>query len=87
MIYWNGETQFFREDITNVFKTAGKLKIITTGNHILTFPFKEMLNIKMAAIEERCLRCDYLWPSMVRIPKICPNCHSPSWNKVRTKYW
>ncbi len=34
----------------------------------------------------RCLRCGYDWPSRLdRLPKVCPKCNSPYWNKPKWK--
>lgn len=32
---------------------------------------------------QKCSRCDYWWKSYIKTPKICPQCHSPYWNKER----
>lgn len=33
-----------------------------------------------------CTRCKYEWASRgMRLPKTCPNCNSPYWNRVKTK--
>jgi len=34
-----------------------------------------------------CLRCGHHWfPKRPQLPKICPTCKSPYWNKIKTKY-
>lgn len=34
-----------------------------------------------------CLRCKHEWASkMERLPKVCPKCKSPYWNRVKTKF-
>jgi len=34
----------------------------------------------------RCLRCGHEWPSRLeRLPKQCPKCRSPYWNKPKWK--
>lgn len=37
----------------------------------------------------RCLRCGHTWPSKdpmaPDLPKVCPKCKSPYWNKPRTR--
>ena len=31
-----------------------------------------------------CLRCEYSWyPRTPKLPKVCPKCKSPYWNKER----
>jgi rubrerythrin len=33
-----------------------------------------------------CLRCDHLWPKREETPPVkCPSCHSPYWNRERTR--
>lgn len=33
-----------------------------------------------------CKRCGHRWfPRQTRLPKQCPQCHSPNWNKTRKK--
>ena len=33
-----------------------------------------------------CLRCDHLWPKREETPPVkCPQCHSPYWNRERTR--
>lgn len=33
-----------------------------------------------------CTRCHHKWiPRSSKIPKVCPNCNSPYWNKERMK--
>jgi rubrerythrin len=32
----------------------------------------------------RCLRCNYNWKRRgKKIPKFCPSCHNPNWNKKK----
>jgi predicted nucleic acid-binding Zn-ribbon protein len=34
----------------------------------------------------KCLRCGHEWPSRLeRLPKQCPKCRSPYWNKKKWK--
>jgi len=34
----------------------------------------------------KCLRCGHEWPSRLeRLPKVCPKCNSPYWNKTKWK--
>ena len=34
----------------------------------------------------KCLRCGHEWPSRLeRLPKVCPKCNSPYWNKPKVK--
>ena len=34
----------------------------------------------------KCLRCGWEWASrMERLPKVCPRCKSPYWNKPKWK--
>ncbi len=34
----------------------------------------------------KCLRCGHEWPSRLeRLPKVCPKCNSPYWNKPKWK--
>jgi ATP-dependent Zn protease len=36
----------------------------------------------------KCLRCSHTWyPRNPRLPKVCPSCKSPYWNKEREKRW
>lgn len=31
-----------------------------------------------------CLRCNHSWfPESFKLPKVCPKCNSPYWNKLR----
>lgn len=42
----------------------------------------EMVNIKVRGF--RCFRCGHEWvPKRKEEPRVCPNCHSPYWNKPR----
>lgn len=38
-------------------------------------------------VGNKCYRCDHSWrPNNIkRIPKVCPKCKSPYWNKPRQK--
>jgi len=34
----------------------------------------------------KCNRCEWEWfPRALALPKICPKCKSPYWNKARTR--
>lgn len=39
------------------------------------------------AIDEyRCTRCGHVWrPKYTRVPKYCPECNSPYWNKEKMR--
>ena len=35
-----------------------------------------------------CKRCNYQWGSaLLHLPKCCPRCHSPNWNKIKRLPW
>jgi rubrerythrin len=35
-----------------------------------------------ASKEKTCKHCGHNWVARVEIPKICPSCHNPHWNKT-----
>jgi len=32
-----------------------------------------------------CERCGHVWDTRLRDPRVCPKCHSPYWNRPRTR--
>ena len=56
---------------------------VARGN--LTLYRSELYNQGMITIH-KCLRCGHEWPSRLeRLPKVCPKCNSPYWNKPKWK--
>lgn len=40
--------------------------------------------MKIKLTKLRCRRCDWTWiPRKEKKPVVCPNCHSPYWDKER----
>jgi hypothetical protein len=43
-------------------------------------------NWAMSIELQKCLRCGYEWyPRTPQLPKKCPRCHNPYWNKPKVK--
>jgi len=44
-----------------------------------------MAGVEVMIKELACLRCGHRWlPNSENAPRVCPLCHSPYWNKLRT---
>ena len=41
---------------------------------------------RLTLTELECLRCEHLWyPRRPQLPKVCPKCASPYWNKPKVR--
>lgn len=50
-------------------------------DNYITYDYREdMEEIKM---EQKCLKCNYAWISIVEMPKQCPACKSYRWRKEK----
>lgn len=44
------------------------------------------MNEKIVLTKLKCKRCEYEWnPRIPNLPKCCPRCKNPNWNKVNSK--
>lgn len=41
-------------------------------------------SIEIAIKQLKCLRCGHEWiPNKAELPRVCPSCHNPYWNKPK----
>lgn len=38
---------------------------------------------KIEVTEAKCERCGYVWQVRVSLPKRCPDCKRPDWNRIK----
>jgi len=48
-------------------------------------PFVGRKKIVVEMWQLTCERCGHKWETRLRDPRVCPHCHSPYWNRPRTR--